>query len=632
MSSLSKPGDRPTPLNRALRATQPAIVFAVVFSFFINVLALVSPLYMLQVYDRVLSSRSEMTLLFITLLAVFLFGVASALESLRTQVLVRAGIRFDGQIRGAIFRSVLDATVAKRGAGAQAFRDVDEVRGFMTGPGLLSFCDAPWIPVFVVVSFALHPFFGILAVVSGFIIMGLAVANDFVTRVPIQKATMASIAAQTDVSATLRNSEVMQAMGMWAGLQSRWQLRRDDLIAWQASASDRGGGVMSGIKFFRQVVQTLILGGGAYYVIQGKLSPGSMIAASIVVGRALAPIEGAVGQWKSFIGARGSWERVQAMFRGEAAQEEKMPLPAPKGKLSVEGATLIPPGSKTPTVLNATFVLEPGTTLGVIGPSAAGKSSLVRGLVGVWPTVQGAIRLDGFDLKHWDPEQLGRYVGYLPQDVELFSGTVAENIARFSAFETAEVIEAATIAGMHEMIQAMPQGYDTPIGEGGAALSGGQRQRVALARTVFRRPPLLILDEPNANLDALGEQALAQAITLLKPTSTIILVTHKTNILQFTDKLLMMQNGQCTAFGERDAVLQHLMQQQQQAGGGPPATQPGGPPAPAAAAPAGSPPNSPAGGAPARAAPPPSGLGQRSNLPTPAPANQDGGKPAPADA
>ena len=565
MISSTKPGDRPTPLNRAIRLTQPAVIVAVIFSFFINILALVSPLYMLQVYDRVLASRSELTLAFITLLAVFLFVVYAVLEALRTQVLVRAGIKFDSEVRGSIFRAVLDATLTKRPGGGQAFRDVDQVREFMTGAGLLAFCDAPWIPVFVVVSFLLHPFFGILAIIAGVLIMGLAVANDIATRVPLQKATIASIAAQNDASSTLRNAEVMRAMGMWGGLQARWQLRRDDLIAWQAAASDRGGGIMSTIKFFRQVVQTLILGGGAYYVIQGKLSPGSMIAASIVVGRALAPIEGAVGQWKGFLAARGAWDRLQAMFRGEQSAGEKMPLPAPKGRISVEGAAITPPGSTQPTVINATFQIEPGTTLGVIGPSAAGKSSLIRGLVGVWPTVHGAVRLDGFDLKHWDPEELGRYVGYLPQDVELFSGTVAENIARFGSFEGPEVIEAAQIAGVHEMVQAMPKGYDTQIGEGGAALSGGQRQRLALARTVFRKPPLLVLDEPNANLDNMGEAALAQAIALLKPHCTIIFVTHKTNILGLADKLLFMQNGQVAVFGERDAVLAHLVKQQEEA-------------------------------------------------------------------
>jgi ATP-binding cassette subfamily C protein RsaD len=539
---------------------RPAIVVAIIFSLFINVLALVSPVYMLQVYDRVLSSRSEMTLLFITIIAVFLFLIYSILETLRTQVLVRAGIKFDGEVRGAVFKSVLDATLSRQGGGPQAFRDVDVVREFMTGAGLISFCDVPWIPVFVIVCFILHPFFGILAILAGLLILSLAVANDFSTRAPLQRATMAGIGAQNDASTTLRNAEVMHAMGMWRGLQHRWERRRDDLIAWQASASDRGGGIMATIRFVRQVVQTLILGGGAYLAINGQISPGAMIAASILVGRALAPIEAAVGQWKGFIAARGSWDRLQTTFRANEEGDARMPLPAPKGRLSVEMASIVPPGGQRATLQGATFALEPGTTLGVIGASAAGKSSLVRGIVGVWPLAAGAIKIDGFDLKQWDPLQLGQYVGYLPQDVELFSGSVADNIARFSQFEVEEVIEAARIAGVHEMIQALPNGYDTQIGEGGTSLSGGQRQRLALARTVFRRPPLLILDEPNANLDASGEQALAQAIVTMKPKSTIIFVTHKTNLLALADKILFLQNGQVARFGDREAVMTSLIE------------------------------------------------------------------------
>jgi ATP-binding cassette subfamily C protein RsaD len=285
-----------------------------------------------------------------------------------------------------------------------------------------------------------------------------------------------------------------------------------------------------------------------------------MIAASILVGRALAPIEAAVGQWKGFIAARGSWDRLQTTFRANEEGDARMPLPAPKGRLSVEMASIVPPGGQRATLQGATFALEPGTTLGVIGASAAGKSSLVRGIVGVWPLAAGAIKIDGFDLKQWDPLQLGQYVGYLPQDVELFSGSVADNIARFSQFEVEEVIEAARIAGVHEMIQALPNGYDTQIGEGGTSLSGGQRQRLALARTVFRRPPLLILDEPNANLDASGEQALAQAIVTMKPKSTIIFVTHKTNLLALADKILFLQNGQVARFGDREAVMTSLIE------------------------------------------------------------------------
>ncbi len=550
--------EKPTQLDRALLLARPAISVAIVFSLFINLLALVSPLYMLQVYDRVLSSRNTLTLLFITLIAIVLFMVYAALEALRTAVLVRGGITFDGALRSKAFRSVLDATVQRRPGGTQTFRDLDVVREFLTGSGLITFCDAPWIPVFVIIAFILHPYFGILTILSGAIILGLAMANDQVTRVPLERATASSIAAQNDVSATLRNSEVMHAMGMWGGLAQRWQLRRDELIGWQAVASDRGGSIMASIKFTRQVVQTLILGGGAYLAIEGKLSPGAMIAASIIVGRALAPIEAGVGQWKSFVGARGAWERLQLLFRGDAADVERLALPSPKGRLTIEGATIVPPGRNRPSVLGANFVVEAGTTVAIIGPSAAGKSSLARGIVGVWPVVQGAVRIDGFDLKQWDPEQLGPYVGYLPQDVELFSGSVAENIARFATFEMDEVIDAARLAGVHELIQTMPDGYETQIGEGGQALSGGQRQRVALARTLFRRPPLLVLDEPNANLDAEGEQALANAIHQLKGKSTILIVTHKVNLLGLVDKILIMQMGQVTQYGERDQVLAML--------------------------------------------------------------------------
>ncbi len=337
------PGAKPTILDRAVEVAKPAVITAMVFSFFINILALVSPLYMLQVYDRVLSSRNVATLVVLTLICIFLFIVYGLLEALRTQVLVRGGLKFDGVARDPIFRSVLDSTLTRRGGGGQAFRDMDQVREFMTG-GLIAFCDAPWTPVFVIVSFMLHWYFGVLAIISCFIIFGLAVMNDRATKNPVQMATMASIAAQNDAGSTLRNAEVMKAMGMWGGLQARWRVRRDEQVAWQAAASDAGGAVMSGIKVFRQVVQTLILGGGAYLAIEGKISAGSMIAGSILVGRALAPIEGAVGQWKSLLGARSSWDRLQTMLRDEKSAEDHMQLPEPRGVLSAEAASIVPPG------------------------------------------------------------------------------------------------------------------------------------------------------------------------------------------------------------------------------------------------------------------------------------------------
>jgi ATP-binding cassette, subfamily C, bacterial RsaD len=360
----------------------------------------------------------------------------------------------------------------------------------------------------------------------------------------------------------------MRAMGMWQGLQDRWTKRRDELVGWQASASDRAGFIMATIKFARQVVQTLILGGGAYLAITGKLSPGAMIAASIIVGRALAPIEQGVGQWKSFVAARSAWERLQNMFRASEDMGERMQLPAPKGKVSAEAASIVPPGAQKPTLFNASFNLQPGICLGIVGPSAAGKSSLVRGLVGVWPVAAGAIKLDGYDLRQWDPKNLGEHIGYLPQDVELFSGTVAQNIARFTEFDSQDVIEAATIAGVHEVIQGLPNGYDTQIGEGGAALSGGQRQRIALARTIFKKPAFIVLDEPNANLDSDGEAALNRAMTHMKSLGrTIVFVTHKVNLLAFADYVMVLQAGQIAKFGPRDEILQALLANQRPAQG-----------------------------------------------------------------
>jgi ATP-binding cassette subfamily C protein RsaD len=564
-------GAKPTILDRAVEVMKPAVITAMVFSFFINILALVSPLYMLQVYDRVLSSRNVATLVVLTLLCVFLFMVYGLLEALRTQVLVRGGLKFDNAARDPIFRAVLDSTLTRKGLGGQAFRDMDQVREFMTG-GLIAFCDAPWTPVFIIVSFILHWYFGVLAVISCFIIFGLAVMNDRSTKNPVQMATVASIAAQNDANSTLRNAEVMKAMGMWGGLQARWRVRRDEQVAWQAAASDAGGAVMSGIKVFRQVVQTLILGGGAYLAIQGKISAGSMIAGSILVGRALAPIEGAVGQWKNLLGARGSWDRLQGMLREAKSDEDHMPLPDPRGVLSAEAASIVPPGAQQPTMRQASFRIEAGTSVAIVGPSAAGKSSLLRGIVGVWPCAAGVIRLDGYDIKQWDPEKLGRHIGYLPQDIELFQGTVAQNIARFTEYESQEVIDAATLAGVHDMIQGLPMGYDTPIGEGGASLSGGQRQRLALARSVFRMPALLVLDEPNASLDQTGEIALMEAMNQLKAAKrTVIFATHKLNILGQADFIMVINQGVVADFGPRDAMLAKLT------GAAPPQTPPSAP-------------------------------------------------------
>jgi PrtD family type I secretion system ABC transporter len=547
-----------TPLNHAVSAARSALIPAGIFSLFINMLALVSPLYMLQVYDRVLSSRNLMTLLFLTIIAVFLYLVYGSLEGLRSRVLVRGGARFENVLRTPLFETTFAAMLGRKTGTveAQPFRDADMVREFVTGSAMLAFFDLPWVPLFIAASFLLHPIFGWLATGSGILTLIFTIINEYSTKKLLHRATQASISAHADVSATLRNSEVMRAMGMTPGLKDRWAERRDEQIVWQAVASDRGSALMAGLKSFRQIVQVLILGVGGYLVLEGELSAGGIVAASIIVGRALAPIELAVSQWKVFQGARGAWGRLQDLFRQIPQNQLRMPLPAPKGDIRVEQIVAAAPGERTPILRGVSFQIEKGDALAVIGPSAAGKSSLIRVLLGVWPAHAGTVRFDGFEVNHWNPNDLGPHIGYLPQDVELFAGTVAQNIARFREAEHGDVISAAELAGVHEMVQHMPNGYDTQIGEGGHALSGGQRQRVGLARALFGKPAIVVLDEPNANLDSTGESALVAAIRYLKQAgSTVIFVTHKTNMLTLADKVLLMEQGAVRLYGERDEVL-----------------------------------------------------------------------------
>jgi PrtD family type I secretion system ABC transporter len=550
-----------TPLNLSVAAARSALIPAGIFSLFINMLVLVSPLYMLQVYDRVLGSRNLMTLLLLTLIAVFLYLVYGSLEALRSRVLVRGGARFENVLRTPLFESTFAAMLGRKSdtGETQPFRDADTVREFITGSTMLAFFDLPWVPLFVAVAFLLHPAFGCLAIVTGVLTLGIAIVAEYSTRKLLQRATHASISAHADVSATLRNAEVMRAMGMAASLRERWSQRRDEQIAWQAVASDRGGALMAGMKSFRQIVQVIILGLGGYLCLEGELSAGGIVAASIIIGRALAPIELAVSQWKVFQNARGAWSRLQALFCSVPQSGQRMSLPAPKGSIKFEQIIAGPPGGKAATLRGMSFQVDKGKTLAIIGPSAAGKSSMLRVLLGVWPATSGTVRFDGFDVAHWDANELGPHVGYLPQDVELFAGTIAQNIARFREADHAEVIRAAELAGVHDMVQQMPNGYDTQIGEGGQSLSGGQRQRIGLARALFGEPAIVVLDEPNSNLDANGEASLLEAICHLKQRgTTVVFVTHKMNILSVADNVLLMERGAVSLYGERDEMLAKL--------------------------------------------------------------------------
>ncbi len=548
---------RKTELRQALASCREGFVAAGVFSFFINLLMLASPLYMLQVYDRVLGARSESTLLMLTLVLVAMLGVHAGLEYLRSKILVRVSNRIDTALSPRLFDAVYERSLRlPNSSRTQPLQDMLTVRQFLTGQGLFAFFDAPWTPLFIGVIFLFHPLLGWIAVAGTILLFSLAVATEALTRKPLQEANLEQMRASQYAEANLRNAEVAEAMGMLPGIRARWLERHGRMLALQGVASDRAGAVSAITKFARLAVQNIMLGAGAYLAIRHEITPGYMIAGTIVLGRALAPVEQAIGTWKLLVGARSAYHRLDEMFTKLPPRPSPMPLPAPKGDLAVEGLVAVPPGGTAPTLRGVTFAVAAGECVGIIGPSAAGKSTLVRNIVGVWPAYAGKIRLDGADLDQWDRTRLGPHIGYLPQDVELFGGTVAENIARFGAVDADKVVEAATLAGVHEMVLRLPQGYDTQIGEGGSVLSAGQRQRVALARALYGNPALVVLDEPNSNLDDEGENALVRAMAGLRERgATVLIVAHRPSVLVGVDHILVLRDGQVAAFGPRNEVM-----------------------------------------------------------------------------
>ncbi len=532
------------------------------FSFLINMLMLVPTIYMLQMYDRVLGSRNELTLIMITLITVGLFLLLAGLEWVRSRILVRVGAQFDAALNSRVFNAAFENNLRTNGANAgQALSDLTNIRQFITGNGLFAFFDAPWFPIYLIVIFILHPVLGWFSIGGAVIAIVLTLVNEWATRGPLSQANAAAITSNNYATNNLRNAEVIEAMGMLDNLRARWYKRYKDLLALQSVASDRAGTISAFSRFIRITQQSLILGLGAYLVIKQQMSPGGMIAGSILMGRALAPVDLLIGSWKNLISSRGALERLEKMLNQFPAHKETMPLPAPKGNLTVESVLATAPGSNVPILKGVSFALNQGDALAIIGPSAAGKSTLARLLVGVWPAATGKVRLDGADVFAWNKLELGPHIGYLPQDVELFEGTIAENIARFGEIDHEKVIEAAQLTGVHDMILHFPQGYDTPIGVSGGFLSGGQRQRIALARAVYGNPSLIVLDEPNANLDDVGEAALLKAVEALRRAgSTVVLITHRTNIISSVNKILLLRDGQVAAFGPRDDVLKALAQ------------------------------------------------------------------------
>ncbi len=529
------------------------------FSCAINVLLLVPAIYMLQIYDRVLASRSETTLLMLTLIMVGLFGLEALLEFVRSRVLVRASTALDLRLNERVFDASFDRYLAGRGGNpGQALADLSTLRQFFTGKGLFAFFDAPWTPIYIFVIFLLHPWLGLFALVAALILFALAVINERVTGTSHADAAKLSAAANHYAASNLRNAEVIEAMGMLENLRQRWFARQCRFLAAQSEAGDRAAGVSAVTRFFRLAMQSGILGAGALLVISSELSPGGMIAASILLVRALSPVDLAIASWRGVVAARSAYRRLGELLAASPARTSTVVLPRPQGRVVADKLIVAAPGGRQPILQGLNFAVPAGIMVAVIGPSASGKSTLARALVGVWPPLAGSVRLDGADVHTWDRTQLGRWIGYLPQDVVLFEGTVAENIARFGTVDSSVVL-AAQRAGVHEMILQLPQGYETPVGEGGIALSGGQRQRLALARALYGDPALVVLDEPNANLDDAGDAALIAALGGLRAEKrTVFVMTHRANVLRVADAVMVLGEGTVHAFGPREQVLKVL--------------------------------------------------------------------------
>jgi PrtD family type I secretion system ABC transporter len=560
----SVPGVRRSELGDALRACRGAFIGVGAMSCMINLLYLTGSLFMLEVYDRVLPSRSVPTLVGLAILAGGLYIAQGTLDLIRGRILGRVGTALDEALNARVFDSIvrLPLMVGGRNEGLQPLRDLDNVRSFLSGMGMGAFFDLPWLPFYLAICFAFHVMIGLTALVGAIILITLTVVTEYMSRVPAREA-MGLAARRNDLAAvSRRNAEVLVAMGMSGRLTRRWSDANQNYLAGNQRASDVAGGLGAIAKVMRMTLQSAVLAVGAYLVIHQEATAGIIIAGSILSARALAPVDLAIAHWKSFVAARQSWHRLNRLLESLPARPVPTLLQAPSKRLSVEGVSIVPPGDQKIIVQDATFALEAGNGLGIIGPSGSGKSSLVRALVGVWQPVRGKVRLDGAALDQWSSDVLGRHVGYLPQDVELFAGSVAQNICRFDAeADSQTIIAAAKEAGVHEMIIKMRDGYDTQVGEQGTALSAGQAQRVALARALYGEPFLIVLDEPNSNLDTEGDEALTRAVRAARARGAIVVVVaHRPIGIEAVDLLLVLKDGRMQAFGPKETVLGQVLQ------------------------------------------------------------------------
>jgi ATP-binding cassette subfamily C protein/ATP-binding cassette subfamily C exporter for protease/lipase/ATP-binding cassette subfamily C protein EexD len=550
--------EAPEPTRAALASALPWFVTAAGFSFVINMLVIASPIYSYQVFDRVLGSAHVDTLIYLTLIVGFAFIILGCLDGLRTSLMARIGTRLERQLAERLIVSGVRRGAAGEAIGGQPLRDLAQLRAFIGGAAIVPLFDAPWAPFFLLALYLLHPWLGLTALASAVVLFGLALANEKLLRPSAWAAGRFQQGAQRQAESALRNADVVRAMGMMPALAARWRESHEAGLAAQETNADMSAWIGGASKFVRSFVQVLIMAVGAYLVLQGQLSSGGMIAASMLLSRALTPVEQAITSWRQFIAARESFAAVKAALADADDVGATMELDAPTGKIDVERLRFSAAGGRA-VVKDVDLSIAGGEAIGVVGPSASGKSTLCRLLVGILPAESGTIRLDGAELSQWSPDRLGRHLGYLPQAVELLPGTVAENIARMQEPDAGGVVAAAKLAGVHAMVLRLPDGYNTIVGEGGVPLSGGQRQRIGLARAVFADPAIVVLDEPNSNLDAEGEAALMETIRALKARgATVLVVAHRMHVLADMDRILVMRDGSVSLLGPRDRVLARL--------------------------------------------------------------------------
>ncbi|QHQ36473.1 type I secretion system permease/ATPase [Algicella marina] len=571
LKSAFRPANAKGELRQALVKGKGLFWSLGIFSVFVNLLMLTGPLFMLQVYDRVLASRSMATLTALFLLVAALYAIMGVLDYARGRVAARIGADFQNTLDARVFDAILRRSVipSERAKPATGLRDLESVQRFMSAPVVFAIFDIPWTPIFILAIFIFHPLMGWLAIVGGLILITVTILNQMLTKKPQLDAQMASNRSEAFAEGLREQGELVQGLGMRNAVLHRWKENRDAALGSQIQASDQTGIFTTLSKTFRFFLQSAMLALGAYLVLKGQLSPGAMIAGSILMGRALAPVDQAIGGWSLFQRARQGWSSLEELLNSTAPEPEHTPLPAARSILEAQQVTVVPPGEKVATLRMLSFRLEPGQALGVIGPSGSGKSTLARVLTGIWPAASGKVRLDGATLDQYSPEALGAQIGYLPQDVALFNATVTENIARLAAEpDPAKVVEAAKKAGAHEMILNLSNGYDTVLMSGGGRLSGGQKQRIGLARAMYGDPAILILDEPNSNLDSEGGNALNQAIRTMKEAGkSVIIMAHRPSGITECDLLLVIENGMLKAFGPRDEVLREQIKNYNQIAG-----------------------------------------------------------------